>query len=346
MFNAAIIGASGYSGIELVRLLSVHPRINLSLIVSSSFKGQKVSDVYPNLKGTTELEFSDVNTAEAAKADVVFTALPHGPSMEAVTALNDAGASKIIDLSGDFRLPAAIYEQWYKRGHTSPDLIAKAVYGLPEINRAQIAKAELVANPGCYPTSVALGTIPLLRNRLIEPSLIANSLSGISGTGRKAGAINHFCHVNEDIIAYKAGGIHQHIPEMEQTLKRATGETASLTFTPHLTPVSRGIFSTIYAPLADKNTAAAELVAILEAYYQPEHFVQVLPLGQLPQVKSVAGSNYCHLGLTVDERTGQAIIFSAIDNLGKGAAGQAVQNMNIMLGLDETLGLRGAALYP
>jgi len=346
LFNVAVVGASGYSGIELVRLLSAHPDVNLSSVVSSTFKGEKVSDVYPNFKGMDELEFSAFDVEAAAKADIVFTALPHGASMGAVAELRDAGAKKIIDLSGDFRLPAAVYEKWYKRTHTAPDLIARAVYGLSEINRAQIAPATLVANPGCYPTSVALAVIPLLRSHVIETELIANSLSGISGAGRRTDAINHFCHVNEDILAYKAGGVHQHIPEMETSIKKAVGEGVTLTFTPHLAPFSRGIFSNIYARVVAKEKKTAELLAILEDYYQGEQFIQVLPAGKLPQVKSVAGSNYCHLGLAVDERTGQVVIISAIDNLGKGAAGQAVQNMNIMLGLDESLGLMGAALYP
>ncbi len=346
MFNVSVVGASGYSGIELVRLLNAHPEVNLNLVVSSTFKGQKVSNIYPNFKGIVELEFTALNLAEAANADLVFTALPHGASMAAVAELRKAGAKKIVDLSGDFRLPAAVYEQWYKHSHTAPELITQAVYGLSEINRAEIAQATLVANPGCYPTSVALAVIPLLRNHSIEPELIANSLSGISGDGRKASAINHFCHVNENIIAYKAGGIHQHIPEMEQSIGKATGEVIALMFTPHLAPFSRGIFSNIYARPVNKKTKTAELLAILDDYYQRERFIQVLPEGELPQIKSVAGSNYCHLGLAVDERVGQVVIFSAIDNLGKGAAGQAVQNMNIMLGLEESLGLTSAALYP
>ena len=194
MFNVSVVGASGYSGIELVRLLNAHPEVNLNLVVSSTFKGQKVSNIYPNFKGIVELEFTALNLAEAANADLVFTALPHGASMAAVAELRKAGAKKIVDLSGDFRLPAAVYEQWYKRSHTAPELITQAVYGLSEINRAEIAQATLVANPGCYPTSVALAVIPLLQNHSIEPELIANSLSGISGDGRKTSAINHFCH--------------------------------------------------------------------------------------------------------------------------------------------------------
>lgn len=344
MTRVGIVGASGYTGLELVRLLTGHPDVNLAFITSTSYINRRLSEVYPNMTRVSDLIFSGYNPEQTADVDVVFVALPHGRSMAVVAELFPLDV-KIIDLSGDCRLPADLYQQWYKQEHVAPRLLEEAVYGLTEFNRAKIADAKLVSNPGCYPTGVVLATAPLIAEKLIEPSLTANCLSGVSGAGRLAGEAAHYCQIDENVSVYKVGGVHQHIPEMELTLEKITGKAAKVTFTPHLAPFSRGIFSTICAPIKS-GVDVDNLISALAEYYQNEPFVHILPKGQFPQIKSVAGSNFCHIGAAVDERTGQAIIISAIDNLGKGAAGQAVQNMNVMMGLEETRGLLGAGLYP
>lgn len=344
MIRAGVVGASGYSGLELVRLLLAHPDAEPAFITSTSYIGQGLSDIYPGMTGVSDLKFTSFNMEEAAKADLVFVALPHGESMKVVGKLFRAGI-KAIDISGDCRLPADLYRHWYKREHTEPELPESAIYGLTELNRESIAKAKVIANPGCYPTGVILAAAPLLAGKAIEPNIIANCLSGISGAGRAAGDDNHFCQADENVSVYKVGGLHQHIPEMELGLEKASGFKVKVAFTPHLAPFSRGIFSTVYAPVKQGWTAG-KLHKILADFYRDELFVHVLPEGRFPQVKSVAGTNFCHIGVAADERTGQAVVISAIDNLGKGAAGQAVQNMNLMLGIEEARGLMGAGLYP
>jgi N-acetyl-gamma-glutamyl-phosphate reductase len=281
----------------------------------------------------------------AEKADLIFTALPHKAAMEVVPTFLKLG-KRVVDLSADYRLhDAQTYADWYEP-HLNPELLKKAVYGLPEIRRAKIATARLVANPGCYPTSIILGLAPLFKKGLAEPaSLIADSKSGVSGAGRAAKVDSLFCEVNEGFRAYGVGGVHRHLPEIEQELSLLAGTSVPLTFTPHLVPMARGILSTIYVTLT-KTLSVAALLEIYRDFYAGEAFVRLLPEGSFPSTAHVRGSNFCDIGLTVDKRSGRLIVVSAIDNLVKGAAGQALQNMNILCGLPENLGLEGIALSP
>jgi N-acetyl-gamma-glutamyl-phosphate reductase len=281
----------------------------------------------------------------AEKVDIVFTALPHKAAMEVVPTFLKMGKN-VVDLSADYRLrDAELYGRWYDK-HLSPELLQEAVYGLPELRRAEIAAASLVANPGCYPTSVILGLAPLLRGRVIDSkSIIVDAKSGVSGAGRGAKVEGLYCEVNEGFRAYAVGGTHRHIPEIEQELSILAGGELAISFTPHLVPMDRGILSTIYANPLGKVTAA-DLITLYEAFYDGEPFVRVLPEGILPSTAHVRGSNFCDIGIAVDDRTNRLIVVSAIDNLVKGAAGQAVQNMNLMCGLPETLGLDFLPLFP
>ena len=345
MIRVAIVGASGYTGVELYRLLANHPHVEITCVTSRQNAGELFADVFPSLRGRTDLVCDPVEVGiVAAKADFVFTALPHKTAMEFVPGLLAAG-KKVVDLSADYRLrDAALYEAWYQP-HTSPELLAEAVYGLPELYREKVRPARLVANPGCYPTSVALALAPLLKAGLIDPaSLIIDSKSGASGAGRAAKVDTLFCEVNEGFKAYGVGK-HRHTPEIEQTLSDLAGVPVVVNFTPHLLPVNRGILSTCYANLQEK-TDTARLIELFAAHYRDEPFVRVQPQGSLPNVACVRGGNQCDLGVVVDPRTQRVIVVSAIDNLVKGAAGQAVQNMNLMLGFDETAGLNIIPLYP
>ncbi len=345
MHRIAVIGASGYTGVELLRLLAQHPAVELVCITSRQSAGQSVGDVFPSLRGCLDLVFEDLDPAGlAGRADLVFTAVPHQAAMGMIPALLDASC-RVVDLSADYRIrDAATYEAWYQE-HTSPGLLAEAVYGLPELYRAQIPGARLVANPGCYPTSAALALAPLLREKLIETSsIIIDSKSGTSGAGRAAKVDSLFCEVNE---GFKAYGLprHRHTPEIEQTLSEIAGKPVVISFTPHLVPANRGILSTCYASLASR-IGRDELLALYHEAYRDEPFVRVLPAGHLPNISQVRGSNFCDLGLAVDERTGRVIAVAAIDNLVKGAAGQAVQNMNLLLGLPESTGLLTPPVFP
>ncbi len=345
MTKVAIVGASGYTGVELYRILVNHPNVKVTCVTSRQNAGEPFAEVFPSLLGRTELICDPVDAAVInEKADFIFTALPHQTAMEVVPDLLAAG-KKVVDLSADYRLhDPAVYEAWYQP-HTSPELLGEAVYGLPELYREQVRKARLTANPGCYPTSAALALAPLLKNGLVDPaSLIIDSKSGTSGAGRSAKVDSLFCEVNEGFKAYGVGK-HRHTPEIEQTLSEVAGRSITINFTPHLLPVNRGILSTCYANLTG-NTNTAELVKVFTDFYRAEPFVRVHPAGSLPNVAFVRGSNYCDLGLTVDARTNRVIVVSAIDNLVKGAAGQAVQNMNLMLGLAEAAGLRIVPLFP
>lgn len=346
MIRVAVIGASGYTGVELLRLLYRHPEVTVTAVTSEQSAGRPVSSVFPSLRERYDglLESLDP-TAIAQKADVVFTALPHQAAMKVVPAFLEAGV-RVVDLSADYRLrDASVYEAWYEP-HVTPELLADAVYGLPECYRSQIAGARLVANPGCYPTSVILGLTPLLQAGLIDPAgIIVDAKSGTSGAGRGAKLDSLYCEVNESFKAYGVGGVHRHIPEIEQELSVQAGTSVTLTFTPHLVPMDRGILSTIYATPV-KKTSTEELIECLGAYYADEFFVRVLPKGQFPATGYVRGSNCCDIGVTLDERTGRVIVVSAIDNLVKGASGQAIQNMNLMVGFAEQTGLEGIALYP
>ena len=345
MKRVGIIGASGYTGVELARILTGHSGVELTVATSRQYAGQPLSQVYPSLAGRVDVvcEYTPVEKL-AAKADLFFTAVPHQTAMNVVPQLLEAG-KKVVDLSADFRIAdASVYEKWYQ-AHTAPDLLGEAIYGLPEINRQSIAKARLVANPGCYPTSVILAVAPLLRKGLLDlTTLVVDSKSGTSGAGRSAQTGSLFCEVNEGFKAYKVGE-HRHTPEIEQELGRAAGQPVTISFTPHLLPISRGILSTIYGSLA-KPLSREEAHTILAEAYSEELFVRVMPLGSYPAVQWVRGSNFCDIGLQVDSRTGRVILVSVIDNLVKGAAGQAVQNMNLMLGFPEDEGLRALPVFP
>lgn len=343
--KVAIVGASGYAGAELTRLLLSHPLVELAYVTSKSQAGRMVTEVFPHLSGLTKLVYEPLN-AEKTKdaAEVIFTALPHGRSMVTVPQLYDA-EHKVIDLSGDFRLSPEIYQTWYKREHVEPNLITEAVYGLTELARPAIASAGLVANPGCYATCVTLAVAPFISNSVIEPDIISDAISGVSGAGRPPTDRNQYCQVEGNVMAYKAGGTHQHIPEIEQSCFSLNKTPVSVSFTPHLGPFSRGILSTSYAKLK-KLLTGVELHELLTDFYRDTPFVTALPLEDHPQVKLVHGTNFAHVAVALDERSNLLVMMSAIDNLGKGAAGQAIQNMNLMLGFDETAGLLQGAVYP
>jgi N-acetyl-gamma-glutamyl-phosphate reductase len=345
MIKVGIYGASGYTGQELLRLLIVHPEVEIAAVTSRKYKGTDVSDVYPVFRDLTDLTYIDASPEMVAEAcDAVFLALPHGEAMEVVPAFLEAG-KRVVDLSADFRLrDGATYEKWYIK-HSSPHLIEQAVYGLPELYRDDIKGADLVANPGCYPTSVILGLAPILKGGYIDTSsIIVDSKSGVSGAGRELQLGSLFCEVNEGFKAYKIG-VHRHAPEMEQELSVLAKGEVKILFAPHLLPVNRGILSTIYATITGSYDAA-HMTGVYEDFYRDEKFVRVCKVGSMPNVSSVRGSNYCDIGITVDEWTGRIVVVSAIDNLIKGAAGQAIQNMNLMYGFPEDAGLNMVSLFP
>ncbi|MBJ6725871.1 N-acetyl-gamma-glutamyl-phosphate reductase [Geomesophilobacter sediminis] len=346
MLKVAVVGASGYTGVELLRLLYNHPEVAVTCVTSEQSAGRPVSDVFPTLRGRIDLPLENLEPVGISeKVDVVFTALPHKAAMEVVPTFVKMG-KQVIDLSADYRIhDPQVYGKWYDT-HLNPDLLDQAVYGIPEIRRAEIREASLIANPGCYPTSVILGLAPLLKGKVIDPkSVIVDAKSGVSGAGRGAKVDNLYCEVNEGFKAYAVGGTHRHIPEIEQELSLLAETEMVISFTPHLVPMDRGILSTIYSAPNGKVTAA-ELITLYEAFYDGEPFVRVLPEGKLPSTTFVRGSNFCDIGVTVDERTGRIVVISAIDNLVKGASGQAVQNMNLMCGLPETLGLEILPVFP
>ncbi len=355
--TVGIIGASGYTGVELARLLAAHPGARLELATASGERvGQRLSDLFPSLRKVCDIVLEEVDAATiAARCQVAFIALGHGKALEIVPDLLARGV-KVIDLGADFRLrDAAVYQEWYKLPHTAAAALAEAVYGLPEWQREKIKSARLVANPGCYPTSAILALAPYMAHGAIVPeTIIVDSGSGVSGAGRSSfGVASYFPEVSGD---YKAYGVasHRHTPEIEQGLQDAAncgghGErTAKVTFTPHLLPIPRGILSTCYATPTKEfhGCNLHDFRQFLVKHYEEEPFVRILDAGQTPQIKHVAGSNFCDIGVVLDERTNRLIVIAAEDNLLKGASGQAVQNMNLMLGLDETAGLLGASLYP
>lgn len=344
--RVGIIGATGYTGAELVRILSRHPEVELVALTTKSYIGKPFWEVYPHLYKHNDLAGEEMNLPYLLEScDAIFVALPHGHAMP--IALEAAGRGvKLIDLGADFRLfDYRVYEKWYKVEHKARELLPTAVYGLPELHREKIKDAWLVANPGCYPTSAILALAPLLEKKLIDPgTIIIDSKSGVSGSGRGLSLGAHFSEVNENFKAYNVA-VHRHTPEIEQELGRVLGEEITVSFTPHLLPVTRGILSTVYARL--KSPIEQEQVRSLYLdYYRDELFVRVRPEGFLPQTKWVAGTNHCDLGVTVDPRTGRVIVVSAIDNVVKGASGQAVQNLNILFGLPEDTALAGPGLYP
>lgn len=343
VIKVAILGATGYAGIELVRLLCSHPDTEIKMLVSQTYAGQRISDVYPNFRHVLDLTCESLDVEKAADCDVVFTALPHGASKEVIPALYQKGL-KVIDLSGDFRYnDARVYEQWYGTPHSAPGLLAESVYGLPELHRNQIEQARLIGNPGCYTTCSILGLAPLLKNRLIEfENIIIDAKSGVTGAGRGLGLDYHFCECTENSKAYKIG-THRHTSEIEQELSLLAGADITLSFTPHLIPQKRGILSTMYANLKT-DISEAEIRRLYQEYYQDEYFVRVYQSG-LPETNHVAGSNFVDIGMTVDKRLERVVVVSALDNLIKGAAGQAIQNMNLLCGLDEKTGLTMPGFY-
>lgn len=334
--EAAIVGASGYSGAELLRILTRRNDVRVRTVVASASVGQRVDALYPVFAGRIDLAYEPWDPAVCAGCDVVFVALPSGESMKIVPQLLERGP-RVIDLSGDFRLSATeAYETFYKYTHTAPDLLGEAVYGLPELYRTRIAGARLVANPGCYPTGAILGLLPALENKVIDPSgIVVTSMSGVSGAGRSATLELSFSEVNENVRAYKVG-VHQHIPEIQSVLSRIASAEVSVSFIPYLVPLTRGIYTTIHARL-DVPVSPDELYELFLQRYREEPFVRVKR--QVPQIRDVVFTNYCDIFVSVNSSTRQAVIISAIDNLVKGASGQAVQNMNIMFGLPETEGL-------
>jgi N-acetyl-gamma-glutamyl-phosphate reductase len=339
MIRVSVIGATGYAGAEIVRILCGHPEATLTILTSRQYAGVNFADVYPSMEGSVNLLCEELSMDRVCdNADVVFTALPHKISMEFVPEFIRRG-KKVIDLSADFRFKdVATYETHYQP-HTAKDLLEKAVYGLCEINFDKIKDADLVGSPGCYPTSVLLPLIPLLKQGLLDPdSIIADSKSGVSGAGRTLSMAAHFCEANESFKAYKVAE-HRHSPEMEEVLSLESGVPVKITFVPHLVPMSRGILTTIYANPV-KDISSTDIRECITAFYSGRPFIRICPDNRLPNTMHVRGTNYCDIGVRLDERNHRLVLISAIDNLVKGAAGQAVQSMNIMLGLDETAGLK------
>lgn len=346
MLKVAIAGASGYTGLELIRLLTVHPEVQICCVTSEQSAGRPVSEIFPSLRNRCDLLLEPLDPATVnAKADLIFTALPHQEAMRVVPQLLQGG-KKVIDLSADYRLhDPELYGAWYEP-HLNRELLPEAVYGLPELRRDRIRGARLVANPGCYPTSIILGLKPLIESGLIDlESIIADSKSGVSGAGRSAKVDSLYCEVNDSFKAYSVGGLHRHTPEIEQELSELADREVTITFTPHLVPMDRGILSTIYAKPVRRVTGE-ELAELYADCYRDEPFVRPLSKGKLPSTAYVRGSNYCDIGVAVDNRTERIIVLSAIDNLVKGASGQAIQNMNLLCNFPETCGLEGVALYP
>jgi N-acetyl-gamma-glutamyl-phosphate reductase len=342
MIKVGIVGGTGYTGVELLRLLAQHPEVSLHVITSRSEAGMAVSDLFPNLRGHVDLVFTEPDVDLLASCDVVFFATPHTVAMALVPELIAKG-TRVIDLSADFRLKDAMqWQQWYNMPHTCPELLEQAVYGLPEVNREQIKTAQLVAAPGCYPTATQLGFLPLLENNLIVPTqLIADAKSGVSGAGRKAAIGALLSESSENMKAYAVAG-HRHLPEIEQGLNNVSQQQVKLTFVPHLTPMIRGIHATLYGQL----TADADLQTLFEQRYADEPFVDVLPAGSHPETRSVRGANVCRIAVHQPQGSNTVVILSVIDNLVKGASGQAIQDMNIMFGFEETLAINTIAALP
>ncbi|MDZ7752267.1 MAG: N-acetyl-gamma-glutamyl-phosphate reductase [Gammaproteobacteria bacterium] len=343
MIEVGIVGGTGYTGAELLRFLVQHPEVRLRVITSRGEAGKAVAEVFPNLRGYTDLAFSAPDEAALAGCDVVFFATPNGTAMTMTRTLLEAG-TRVIDLAADFRLrDAAAWRHWYGMDHGAPELLEEAVYGLPEANRAAIRGARLVANPGCYPTAVLLGFMPLIEAGVVDNgSLVADAKSGASGAGRAASVPLLLCETGESFKAYGVPG-HRHLPEIRQGLAAMAGGAVGLTFVPHLVPMIRGIHATLYGRLVAPDT---DLQGLFEARYRDEPFVDVLPAGAHPETRSVRGTNMCRLAVHRPQDGDTVVVLSVIDNLAKGAASQAIQNMNIMLGLLEATGLRAPGLLP
>ena len=342
MIRVGIVGGTGYTGVELLRLLARHPEVQIASITSRGDAGTDVTQMFPNLRGRLRLRFEDPATANLKSCDAVFFATPNGVAMEQAPPLLDAGV-RVIDLAADYRISdVADWSRWYGMQHASPEWVGKAVYGLPEMNRAAIRNARLVANPGCYPTAVQLGFMPLLEQGLVElDHLVADAKSGVSGAGRKAEVATLFAEASDNFKAYAVPG-HRHLPEIRQGLSAMAGEPVGLTFVPHLTPMIRGIHATLYARIRSE----ADLQALFAERYRDEPFVDVLPAGSHPDTRSVRAANTCRIAVHRPQGGEVVVVLAVIDNLVKGAAGQAVQNLNIMFGLPETEGLQQIAVLP
>ena len=343
MLSAGVVGGTGYTGGELLRLLVMHPQVELKCVTSRSQAGNKVADMFPNLREHTNIVFTTPDESLLGSCDIVFFATPNGTAMTMVPALLEQGC-RVIDLAADFRLKdEAEWERWYGIKHACSDVLAEAVYGLPELNRDAVRDAHVVANPGCYPTAVTLGFLPLIENGLIEDQhLVADAKSGVSGAGRGASVATLLCEASESFKPYAIDG-HRHLPEIRQTLTTVAGHEVGLTFVPHLLPMIRGIEASLYAVL---KTSDVDLHALYHRRYESERFVDVLPPGIMPETRTVRGVNMCRLSVFQPQGGDTVVVSSVIDNLVKGAAGQAVQNMNIMFGFDEDTGLNSVALLP
>ena len=342
MINVGIVGGTGYTGVELLRILSQHPEVNIQAITSRNEAGTKVTELFTSLRGQINLKFCDPTEANLDQCDLVFFATPNGIAMQQAKALLNAG-TRVIDLAADFRIKdVPEWEKWYGMSHASPELITEAVYGLPEINRDKVINARLVANPGCYPTAVQLGFLPLIEAGIVDENhLIADVKSGVSGAGRKADVHILHAEASDNFKAYGVPG-HRHLPEIKQGLANIAGKSIGLTFVPHLTPMIRGIHATLYARLS----ANTDLQTLYEQRYINEPFVDILPAGKHPETRSVRGSNTCRIAVHRPQKSDTVVVLSVTDNLVKGAAGQAVQNMNLMFGFQETLGIQHIPLLP
>ena len=342
MIKVGIVGGTGYTGIELLRILAQHPETKLVAITSRKEAGTRVADLFPSLRGAVDIEYSDPARADLSKCDLVFFATPNTVAMGEAKALLQAGV-RVVDLSADFRIRnVAEWEKWYKVKHAAPGLVSEAVYGLPEVNRDEIRRARLIANPGCYPTAIQLGLLPLVETGAVDSAhLIADAKSGVSGAGKRAEEHLLFPEASDNFKAYGVSG-HRHWPEIRQGLDQAAGESVGLTFVPHLVPMIRGIHATLYA----RAIKSVDLQRVYEDRYRDEPFVDVLPYGSEPDTRSVRGANTCRIALHRPQGGDMVVVISVIDNLVKGASGQAVQNMNIMFGLEETMGLSHLAVVP
>jgi N-acetyl-gamma-glutamyl-phosphate reductase len=349
VIKVGIVGATGYTGVELLRLLAVHPEVEIVCVTSRAEEGRSVAELYPSLRGRLDLRFVAPDPAQLRSCDAIFFATPHGVAQGMLRELIGASLAdgpKIIDISADFRLrDRPLWERWYNQAHACPELIEEAVYGLPELNREAIKKAQLIACPGCYPTVIQLGFIPLVEAGVVDASqLIANAATGVSGAGRSAKVDFLFPEVNDSFKAYGVGG-HRHQPEIEQTLAQVApaGVKPSITFIPHLAPMIRGIHATLYAPLLDQD---CDLQALFEERYRNEAFVDVMPGGSTPATSSVKSSNMCRLSVFRPGRNDRVVVLAVIDNLTKGSSGQAIQCFNLMFGLEESLGINQIAVLP
>lgn len=343
--RVGIVGATGYTGVELLRLLVQHPEVEVTVLTSQKYAGVPIDQVFPSLTGRLQIKCEELTIDRISqKVDFIFTAVPHKTAMETVPLFYQKG-KRVVDLSADFRFKdPEVYERWYQK-HTCVDLLPESVYGLPELHREEIKNAKIVGNPGCYPTGALIGLIPLIKDGMISyENIVIDSKSGVSGAGRDVVLGSLFCEVNEGVKAYKIFD-HRHLPEIEQELGQLAQKKITVTFVPHLIPMDRGILTTIYVKLS-KKMKTEDVLSTFQEYYRGEPFIRIYPKGKIPNTKDVRGSNYCDIGVIVNESDSRGVVVTAIDNLVKGASGQAVQNMNIMLGYPETMGLDVLPFFP